>query len=744
MSNSTLNIDNETADIDDLIDQADIDVEELRSEIELDINSELDNVDNALSDIEEFEEFEEFDEIDDDAALGVAGAAGAAGVKSRERMWLILTIVFFILALLTGLALGPMISSQEGRVGNLDQIITGVSLTNTSARQSLTAGGRFEPLLKNIADSESDVNRLIGGSSPLAGVSNFLFDNKTLNDQIVGEWSKYQTATQKFVTNQNELTEIKSRIARLSNSLSNVVAETVGFVEAVAKEGTNKNSGKDKDRYLFLTSEAANLNGIVSRLNASVRGYYLPSSDLPALVDSQTNLSARLQGTLSRIVSNSAAVVGTVATPLSEKYKVLANRFAEIGAGTPTLTESRIALDEMRDSGAALTQRLSNAKSQTSVSPLMKSLATILPLLLAMLGAFCLFRYSRAQATGMVAHDAGLESALAEQQESILKLLDEMSALADGDLTVEAEVTDQITGAIADSVNFAVMEMRELVTQINRASVEVANESELAVSSAQAVSQSNTSQAEEISQAASLMTKVSNDMREMSEQANNSSALATESLQVAEQGTQAVRDTISGMESMREQIQETSKRIKRLGESSQRIGDIVSLIDDIAEQTNILSLNAAIQASMAGEAGRGFAVVSDEVQSLAERSTEATKKIAELVTTIQNDTNDAVLSMEHATQQVVSGTKVADSAGNALSEIETVSQKLSNLVAGISKGSTEQAELVNTVSEQVTKVSESSTSTSQKAQDSANSIAKLLELAKDLETSVTRFKLPSN
>ena len=741
MSNSTLNIDNETADIDDLIDQADIDVEELRSEIELDINSELDNVDNALSDIEEFEEF---DEIDDDAALGVAGAAGAAGGKSRERMWLILTIVFFILALLTGLALGPMTSSQEGRVGNLDQIIKGVSLTNTSARQSLTAGGRFEPLLKNIADSESDVNRLIGGSSPLAGVSNFLFDNKTLNDQIVGEWSKYQTATQKFITNQNELTEIKSRIARLSNSLSNVVAETVGFVEAVAKEGTNKNSGKDKDRYLFLTSEAANLNGILSRLNASVRGYYLPSSDLPALVDSQTNLSARLQGTLSRIVSNSAAVVGTVATPLNEKYKVLANRFAEIGAGTPTLTESRIALDEMRDSGAALTQRLSNAKSQTSVSPLMKSLATILPLLLAMLGAFCLFRYSRAQATGMVAHDAGLESALAEQQESILKLLDEMSALADGDLTVEAEVTDQITGAIADSVNFAVMEMRELVTQINRASVEVANESELAVSSAQAVSQSNTSQAEEISQAASLMTKVSNDMREMSEQANNSSALATESLQVAEQGTQAVRDTISGMESMREQIQETSKRIKRLGESSQRIGDIVSLIDDIAEQTNILSLNAAIQASMAGEAGRGFAVVSDEVQSLAERSTEATKKIAELVTTIQNDTNDAVLSMEHATQQVVSGTKVADSAGNALSEIETVSQKLSNLVAGISKGSTEQAELVNTVSEQVTKVSESSTSTSQKAQDSANSIAKLLELAKDLETSVTRFKLPSN
>ena len=170
----------------------------------------------------------------------------------------------------------------------------------------------------------------------------------------------------------------------------------------------------------------------------------------------------------------------------------------------------------------------------------------------------------------------------------------------------------------------------------------------------------------------------------------------------------------------------------------------MALIDDISEQTNILSLNAAIQASMAGEAGRGFAVVSDEVQGLAERSTEATKKIAELVTTIQNDTNDAVLSMEKATQQVVSGTKVADSAGAALSEIEEVSERLSSVVESISKGSNEQAEMVTQVSDKVSKVSEASTDTSRKAQDSANSIAKLLELAKDLETSVSRFKLPGN
>lgn len=219
--------------------------------------------------------------------------------------------------------------------------------------------------------------------------------------------------------------------------------------------------------------------------------------------------------------------------------------------------------------------------------------------------------------------------------------------------------------------------------------------------------------------------------------------MAQESIFAANQGAQAVRDTIRGMEDMREQIQDTSKRIKRLGESSQRIGDIVALIDDIAEQTNILSLNAAIQASMAGEAGRGFAVVSNEVQNLAERSTEATKRIADLVKTIQNDTNDAVASMEKATEQVVAGTRVADTAGAALTEIESVSQRLSDLVGLISTGSNEQAALVTEVSSEVSKVSQTSSETSTKAEEAASSISKLLELSRELETSVSRFKLPA-
>jgi len=323
-----------------------------------------------------------------------------------------------------------------------------------------------------------------------------------------------------------------------------------------------------------------------------------------------------------------------------------------------------------------------------------------------------------------------------------LKLLDEMSALADGDLTVQAEVTDQITGAIADSVNFAVYEMRELVTQIDRASNEVESEAKSAASTAQELSQSNIDQAQEISFSAEQMEQVSDNMRLMSDKAKRSAEMAADSINAAGRGATSVRNTIEGMNNIRDQIQETSKRIKRLGESSQRIGEIVALIDDIAEQTNILSLNAAIQASMAGEAGRGFAVVSDEVQRLAERSTDATRRISELVSTIQNDTNDAVLSMEKATQQVVQGTQVADSAGKALAEIEKVSNDLSGLVNAISSESNQHAEVVTQVSSNVSEVRDKSTQTARRAEKSVLAMNKLLTLSSDLGTSVSRFRLP--
>ncbi len=660
----------------------------------------------------------------------------------NEKLWLIFTLFFIALALLSASLLGPAVSEQRQRADHSRDAVSKVNLASLAAAQAMTETGRFEAVSRALTDVEDSVNRLTMGSSLSGTLANALFANGSHDAEVAELWAGYKAASEQFLANQQEVTEVKEKLFALNGRLSRAVGDSVVFVEAVAKEGRNKTASTSKDKYLFLTSEASNLNGILSRLNGSNRNYFTSDSNLAQLADQQNGLMVRLQETLGRIVSNSAAIVGTAAEPLRAQYADLEARVLEIGDRASSVSEARTALAQMRSQGVSFSERTLEASNQTGTVKLVSNLVTLSPFIFGLLGAFGLWRYSQAQTRELVQHDAGLEETLADQQESILKLLDEMSALADGDLTVEAEVTDQITGAIADSVNFAVIEMRELVSQINRASIEVANESEQAVTNAQSVSKSNISQSDQISKAATLMQQVSRGMREMSEQANSSSTMATESLHAASQGAQAVRDTIEGMENMREQIQDTSKRIKRLGESSQRIGDIVALIDDIAEQTNILSLNAAIQASMAGEAGRGFAVVSDEVQSLAERSTEATKKIAELVTTIQNDTNDAVLSMEKATQQVVSGTRVADSAGNALADIENVSQRLSGLVEGISKDSNEQAETVIKVSEQVALVSDSSTDTSRKAQESANSIAKLLELAKDLETSVSRFKLP--
>ncbi len=330
-----------------------------------------------------------------------------------------------------------------------------------------------------------------------------------------------------------------------------------------------------------------------------------------------------------------------------------------------------------------------------------------------------------------------------ETQDAILKLLDEMGNLADGDLTIEAEVTDQITGAIADSINFAVKEMRDLVSRITDASQQVAQESQSTASTAQQLSTASAQQADDITNTTERVQRMAQSMEAMSGEARRSAEVARSSVDVAKRGAQAVRDTIRGMDDMREQIQETSKRIKRLGESSQQIGEIVSLIDDISEQTNILSLNAAIQAAMAGEAGRGFAVVADEVQRLAERSAEATKQISDLVKNIQSDTNEAVTSMERATQGVVDGTRLADAAGQALGEIESVSEQLSQLISGMAETAQEQSEAATDVSSQMTQIRDVTNATSRDARQTAESIGKLTNLARELSDSVAGFKIPA-
>lgn len=327
-------------------------------------------------------------------------------------------------------------------------------------------------------------------------------------------------------------------------------------------------------------------------------------------------------------------------------------------------------------------------------------------------------------------------------QEAIMRLLDEMGALAEGDLTVKTTVTEEITGAIADSVNYAIDELRTLVTTINETSEQVSSSAQETQTTARHLAASAEQQAQQISTATSAINEIASSMDHVSKNSAESADVAERSVQIASHGAEVVRETISGMDSIRDQIQETSKRIKRLGESSQEIGSIVELINDIAEQTNILALNAAIQAASAGEAGRGFAVVADEVQRLAERSASATKRIETLVQAIQSDTNEAVNSMEQTTAEVVAGARKAEDAGSALGDIERVSHDLSALIQNISSAARQQSAAATDISQSMNAIREITSQTSQGASRTADSIGTLAQLASDLRRSVAHFKLP--
>ncbi|UPG88967.1 methyl-accepting chemotaxis protein [Luteibacter aegosomaticola] len=327
-------------------------------------------------------------------------------------------------------------------------------------------------------------------------------------------------------------------------------------------------------------------------------------------------------------------------------------------------------------------------------------------------------------------------------QTAIMRLLDEMGTLAEGDLTIKATVTEDITGAIADAMNSAVDEMRNLVTTINETAVRVSAAAQETQATAMHLADAAEQQAQQITSATSAINQIATSMDTVSRDSAESADVAQRSVQIASHGAEVVRETIQGMDSIRDQIQETSKRIKRLGESSQEIGSIVELINDIAEQTNILALNAAIQAASAGEAGRGFAVVADEVQRLAERSASATKRIETLVQTIQSDTNEAVSSMEQTTAEVVAGARLAEDAGTALGDIERVSNDLSALIQNISAAARQQSAAATDTSATMNVIQEITSQTSLGASQTAESIGNLAQLANDLRLSVANFKLP--
>jgi twitching motility protein PilJ len=327
-------------------------------------------------------------------------------------------------------------------------------------------------------------------------------------------------------------------------------------------------------------------------------------------------------------------------------------------------------------------------------------------------------------------------------EDAVIKLLDEIGDLAQGDLTVEAEVTDEATGAIADSINFAVGEMRSLVVGIKSAAGKMNEATEGTESLIAGLLTSSDSQSQEILNSAEDVTNMTDAINRMSESASVSSAQARLSTEAAQKGADAVRNTVRGMNTARHQIQETAKQLKRLGESSQQINEIVNLIQDVTEQTNVLSLNASIQAAMAGEAGRGFAVVAEEVQRLAERSARASNEITELVKNIQQDANSAIASMEATTEEVVSGATTADEAGRALNEIESVSQTLLDAIEKVAEDARSESQVAQTVVGRMTNLQSATSDADLSVSQVAIALEQMRSVADQLNQSISGFKLP--
>lgn len=343
-------------------------------------------------------------------------------------------------------------------------------------------------------------------------------------------------------------------------------------------------------------------------------------------------------------------------------------------------------------------------------------------------------------------HDAQAQEREAKRvndatQAAILRLMNELQSVAEGDLTQQATVTEDITGAIADSVNYTVEELRSLVGQVQAAAQRVADTTVRVENTSIELLAASTEQLREIRETGQSVVDLSTRIGEVSAQAQGSASTARQARQAAEAGAKAVQNAIDGMNTIREQIQETAKRIKRLGESSQEIGEITELISDLTEQTNVLALNAAIQAASAGEAGRGFSVVAEEVQRLAERSADATRQIAALVRTIQSDTQDAVLAMEHSTREVVEGARLSDNAGSALADIDRLSHEVTDLIEQIAHTATREAELAAQTAGSIQHIFAVTEQTGEGTRSTVKQVRELARVADELRQSVSRFKI---
>ncbi len=588
----------------------------------------------------------------------------------------------------------------------------------------------------------SDLDALSKGGS-VKGMSIEAASNEAIQTalgQVTARWERVEKNATTVIDNQAPLVSLSKGIEGI-NQGNNALLELAQQAAAQVAQGGGSLREVDFTNQLAILSQriGKNANSLVSADEIDPEVAFLLGKDTGSFRDI---LNGLIRG------SESLRLAPVHAEDARLTFAELQKRFVGYEAGVTAILQNM-----QRLVGAKLAARGVNQESEPLLADVTKltgeyenqNEARTFTFWAAMI--FSIFALLSLIALGKVfLDDARVRAFESEQenkrnQEAILRLLNEMGNLADGDLTVQASVTEDVTGAIADSINFTIEELRTLVRGINSATDQVAK----ATNDAQAISnrlyEASQRQNKEIQQASASVLQMAQSINEVSQTAAQSARVAQQSLAAAEKGGQAVHNQIAGMNEIRSQIQDTAKRIKRLGESSLEIGEIVELISDITEQTNVLALNAAIQAASAGEAGRGFTVVAEEVQRLAERSGEATKQIEAIVKTIQADTQDAVAAMEKSTVGVVEGTKLSDAAGQALDEIRKVSRELAELIGGISAQTQKQSASVSDVTRGMQGILKITEETTEGTKQTNVSIGQLSKLAAELRSSVAGFKV---
>jgi twitching motility protein PilJ len=667
---------------------------------------------------------------------------GHLPVVKQQQILFTLLIVFALLAtamvLLNGRFAGQTAASS-GTATEMQMLSQRLARATSLAVQG--SASAFDKVKDSRDRFRADLDALTKGGT-VRGVSVDVANAEPMQGllaDISTRWDRVEKNATTVLSNQQSLVSLSKGLERINQDNTPALELAQQAASQVASGGNLREVDFTSQLAMLSQRIAKNANSLVSAEEIDPEVAFLLGKDT---ISFREILNGLLKG------SDALRLAGVRNDEARATLTDLQKGFAEYEAGVDAILQNMQRLVKAKEAARGINQeseplladttKLADAYQSQSAGRLFTLGAAVLFALFALL---CLILL------GIVIRDEARVRAFESEQENkrnqeaILRLLNEMGNLADGDLTVQASVTEDVTGAIADSINFTIEELRTLVKGINSATDQVAK----ATTDAQAISnrlfEASQRQNREIQQASASVLQMAQSINEVSQTAAQSARVAQQSLAAAEKGGQAVQNQISGMNEIRTQIQDTAKRIKRLGESSLEIGEIVELISDITEQTNVLALNAAIQAASAGEAGRGFTVVAEEVQRLAERSAEATKQIEAIVKTIQADTQDAVAAMEKSTVGVVEGTKLSDAAGQALDEIRRISRELAELIGGISAQTQKQSASVSDVTRGMQGILKITEETTEGTKQTNVSIGQLTKLAAELRSSVAGFKV---